>query len=429
VEQFKAVLKTFILECCRQLTSESPQVRIWTRIVREDGGQTSLPQEMRPDFSRSLFRFQVDTLESKISAFNPVVKIVQEDPKLRGIFLVDAGGKPITEEKSEVWWLKNMLGGRLLHAYTDKAKGFQFNEQTFDQLFDELYRDIESPDIVVTELSPLVGIGIESDQIQIDSNMQLRQLSTDELEEWLNTETLVPLQPLPIPELLGLQCAVEVVYQKKRYSAFGSKDARERVIQLITAMRLLTDESPRLAFTKTRTSSLLTPGFGTSWGPLVLRFGPSAMVNKAQELALVALYRKLGSGPNINKIGLAVTRWNSAADRLTEEDRLIDYWVALESLFVPDTTQELRYRTALRIAAFLGENGLERKQIYEQMKESYDLRSEIVHGRIKKGKKKFAPRELIKLSRSYLREALLKILESSHHFEPSKLEAQLLEKE
>lgn len=430
MEQFKAALKAFLIECCRQLAGESPQLRIWTRIMREDGGRTSFPQEMRPDFSNSLLRFRKGVLKSQIHEFNPIVKIVREDPQLRSVLLVDAGGNPITEEKSEVWWLENMLAGRLLHAYADKTKGFQFNEQTFDQLFDELRRDIESPDITVSELSPLMNVEIESDQIQIDNDIQLRQLSTDELEEWLNVETLLSSQPLTVQELLGLQSAVEVVYQQKRYSALGPKaDTREKVSRLLTAMRLITDASPRLAFTKTRTSSLLTSGFSTIWGAFVFRFGPSAKVDKSQESGLLELYKKLGSGPNLTRIGLAIARWNSAADRLTKEDKLIDYWIALESLFVPDITQELSYRTTLRIAAFLGSNGVERKQIYEQMKESYRLRSEIVHGSIRKGKKKVGSTELINLSGSYLRQALLKTLEASYHFDPSKLEAQLLEKE
>ena len=430
MEQFKAALKAFLIECCRQLSGESPQLRTWTRIVHENDGSTSFPQEMRPDFSGSLIHFRVGTLESKMPSFDAVVKIVREDPQLRSVLLADASGNPIADEKSEVWWLGNMLVGHLLYAYTYKAKGFQFNEQTFDQLFDELRKDIESPNITVTELSPLMNVEIESDQLQIDANMQLRRLSMDELEEWLNAEILAPLQPLTSHELIMLQCSVEVVCQQKRYSAFGSNaDAREKVSRLITAMRLLTDAYPRLAFTKIRTSSLLKSGFYTNWGPSTNRFSPSVKIDKSQESGLVELYKKLGSGPNLTIIGLAIMRWNSAADRLTEEDKLIDYWIALESLFVPDAAQELSYRTALRIAAFLGTNGVERKQIYEQMKESYRLRSEIVHGSIRKQKKKVGSAELINLSRSYLRQALLKILESSHRFDPSRLEAQLLEKE
>lgn len=430
MEQFREALKTFLIECCRQLAGESPQLRIWTRIVREDGGRTSFPQETRADFSRSLLRFRLGDLNSRIPAFNSLVKIVREDPQLRSALLVDAGSKPITEEKSEVWWLENMLAGRLLYSYVDRANGFRFDEKIFNGLFDDFRKDVESPDITVIALSPLMNAEIESDQIQVDDNMQLRQLSTDELEEWLNAETLLPSQPLTVHELTSLQSAIEIVYQEKRYSALGSNaDAREKVSRLMTAMRLLTDASPRLAFTKTRTSGFFTSGLSTSWSSSVLRHGPSAKVNKSQESGLVELYRKLGSGPNLTIVGLAVARWNSAADRLTEEDKLIDYWIALESLFVPDTTQELSYRTALRIAAFLGFKGIERKQIYEQMKESYSLRSEIVHGYIRKRKKKLGSTELINLSRSYLRQALLKILESNHRFDPSKLEAQLLEKE
>ena len=47
----------------------------------------------------------------------------------------------------------------------------------------------------------------------------------------------------------------------------------------------------------------------------------------------------------------------------------------------------------------------------------------------RKRKEKVGSIELINLSRSYLRQSLLKTLESSHRFDPSKLEAHLLEKE
>jgi hypothetical protein len=428
VEQFKIALRAFLTECCQQLSQTPTRSRVWTRVVREKG-HMSFPQEMRPDFFTKLIYFRAGPIKSKIPTFSPVVEIIREDPQLRSILLVDAGGKPITDEKSQVSWLDNILTGPLLRTYIDKAKGFKFSEQVFDQLFKELHREIVSPDVTFTELSPLMNVEIRSDQIQIDSSMRLRQLSTDELEEWLNVETLLSSPPLSIDELIGLQSAVEVIYQQKRHSAFGSKNAREKVGRLMTAMRLLTDASPRLAFTEIRPSSLLTFGRATSWAASILRYGHRVTVDKSQESELIDLYKKLGSGPNVTSVKLALARWDSAADRLTEEDMLIDYWVALESLFVPDTTQELRYRTALRIAAYLGTNGMERNQIYEQMKESYSLRSEIVHGHIGKQKRKIGSAELINLSRSYLRKALLKILESSHHFDPERLESELLEKE
>ncbi|MFP4642360.1 MAG: hypothetical protein ACLFPU_09340 [Dehalococcoidia bacterium] len=428
MEQFKSALKAFIRESCEMLAAEPREQRTWVRIVREGGGRTSFPAETRDDFWATLFRFQMRNPANKMASFKPLVKDVQKKPQLRDTLLVDAGGEPIAPESAQESWLENRFVS-LLYGYVSRANGFQFYDRIFNELFDAFQKDVFSPDITVTELSPLMNFEMESDQIQISDNLWLRQLSTDELEGWLNSERLLTVQPLSTHELLQLESAVEIMYQQERNSKSGSFEARKKVSLLLTAICLLTDGSPRLAFTKRSTSSFLTPGLGTSWGPLVHRLGRSAKVDKSQESDLVELYRKLWSSPNETKIRVALERWNSAADRATEEDKLIDYWIALESLFVPDSTEELSYRTALRIAAFLGSDGVERTQIYKQMKDSYRLRSEIVHGSIRKRKKNVGPTELIKLSRSYLRQALLRILESGRPFDPSKLETQLLEKE
>jgi hypothetical protein len=368
-------------------------------------------------------------LDDKIPSFNSLVEAVREDSQLRDALLVDAAGTPITDGKNQGWWLNSMVIMPLLNVYVQRVGGFNYDEAIFDELFAVVQNDIESTEITITQLSPLMNVEIESEQIQIDTNVRLRQLSTDELEEWLNANTQFSFEPISPMELLNLKSAVEVVYQQKRHSMGVSPDAQDKVLRLLSAIRLFTDASPRLTFTKIRTSSLLTSGFGTTWGALTLRFGSLAKIEQSQESGLVELYKRLSSGPNLTGTIQAVTRWNSAIDRLTEEDKLIDYWIALESLFVPDTTQELSYRSALRIASFLGVNGIQRKQIYEEVKESYSLRSEIVHGSIGKRKRKLTSPELINLTRSFLRQSLLKILGSSDRFEPSMFEIQLLLKD
>lgn len=433
MEQFRQALKSYFLECCRQLAGEPPQFRLWTRVVREKAGQTSFPTEIRPDFSASLRRLQIQQLTTAIPLFNPVVESVREHPRLREVLLTDAGGNPITGGDSQAGWLGNILGGSLLNSYVIKAGGFRFDEGIFSELFEGLQREIESPDITVTELSPLMRVEIESRQIDVDNNLQLRQLSTDEIEGWLNPPipgVQFSLQPLTFHELIDLQSAIEVCYQQKRFAPFGSSaDAHDKVSRLLTAMRLLTDASPSVAFTEMQTSGFFNQGFGSYSVFRVLRLGGSAKIKKSEESGLVELYGRLKSSPCLTKMGLSLARWNSAGDRLTEDDRLIDYWIAFESLFVPDSTQELSYRTALRIAAFLGPTGSERGQIYKHMKQSYDLRSRIVHGSVRKRKKDLPSGELVNVTRSYLRQTLLKMLKSSVRFNPSELEVQLLERE
>ena len=60
------------------------------------------------------------------------------------------------------------------------------------------------------------------------------------------------------------------------------------------------------------------------------------------------------------------------------------------------------------------------------MRDSYRLRSEIVHGSINKSKRKTPSADLINVTRSHLRRTLLRILESDEVFDPTKLESQLL---
>lgn len=430
MEQVREALRVFLKESCDFLASQPSEFREWTRIVWEDQGRISFRVEVLPDFSQGLLRFRLRLNKTPSPVFDRLVDVVRQDAPLRGVLLVDARGEPIEEEKDERWWLENMLAGTFVQAYVNRTKGVQFDEQAFGDLFERFRQDIESSDIMVTELSPVMNLEIESDQIQIEPGIRLRQLLPDELEEWLNADRLFPSQPLTPHHLLKLRCAAEVIYQQNRHAAFGSNpDAHEKVSRLITAIRLLTDGFPRLAFTKRRTSSLFTRSLSTGWRALTPRLGPSAKIRKSQEFELIDLYKRVGSSPNLSGAGLALVRWNSAGDRPTEEDKLIDYWIALESLFVPDTTQELSYRTALRIAAFIGSNGPERQRIYGEMKDSYRLRSEIVHGSIRKKRKKLTASELTGLTRSYLKRALLRTLESDQRFDPTKLEAQLLAKE
>ncbi len=78
---------------------------------------------------------------------------------------------------------------------------------------------------------------------------------------------------------------------------------------------------------------------------------------------------------------LATRRLDLSYDRLQEEDRLIDFWIALEALFAPDGRRgEIRYKVSRRIAFGLSDERANRLRIADVVKRSYDARSRIVHG-------------------------------------------------
>lgn len=77
---------------------------------------------------------------------------------------------------------------------------------------------------------------------------------------------------------------------------------------------------------------------------------------------------------------LAVRRYALSLEKKNLEDQLLDLWIALESLFVPDGKKgEITYKLRLRMAYYFGDTYAEREQVAQFVKRSYNHRSEIVH--------------------------------------------------
>lgn len=76
---------------------------------------------------------------------------------------------------------------------------------------------------------------------------------------------------------------------------------------------------------------------------------------------------------------LAVRRFNLGYERRTGDDSLIDLWIGLEALFSESGT-DISYKAAMRIAYYLGKTPDERKALFKAVKDSYNVRSRLVHG-------------------------------------------------
>jgi hypothetical protein len=108
--------------------------------------------------------------------------------------------------------------------------------------------------------------------------------------------------------------------------------------------------------------------------------GRQTSLTPEQTAELPDIYALLASAPEHGSFALALRRLESSSERLAREDRLIDCWIAFESLFAPDTKTELRFRASLRIARYLGSDAEERRAIASGLRKAYDWRSHVVHG-------------------------------------------------
>lgn len=128
----------------------------------------------------------------------------------------------------------------------------------------------------------------------------------------------------------------------------------------------------------------------------------------------------------ISRFDLAHERTRLAYERDESEDRFIDYWIALEALFSPNDKREATYRIALRLSHFIAGPGDEREEMYLTTLDSYDVRSQIVHGRKLTGKptkkRKLSPRQIVDRTEDYLRRCLRKIVLSDQGFHPEAID-------
>jgi len=118
--------------------------------------------------------------------------------------------------------------------------------------------------------------------------------------------------------------------------------------------------------------------------------GDTYVLEASQVDDLARTYGHLSEPGPSGALKVAIARFNFAYEKSRREDKLIDYWVALEALFLPGISDELSFRASLRIAYFLGVDTDDRQRKYKVIKDSYNARSWIVHGE-RTGRKAGAP--------------------------------------
>lgn len=109
------------------------------------------------------------------------------------------------------------------------------------------------------------------------------------------------------------------------------------------------------------------------------------------------------------RIQSSILFFKVATETFRNETRLVNFSIALESIFSTDNI-ELSYRISLRVSFFLGNNSVERKKIFEEVREIYNLRSRIVHGNVLKKKEKNKIPKTLENLETYLRASIIKIL-------------------
>jgi hypothetical protein len=281
--------------------------------------------------------------------------------------------------------------GPLVRRYRTEGNDWQWDEERAEELLTSWRSRRGGEPRRRRCLAPLHNSRSMEQVVQIEPGLSIRQLTDPERDVlWRSHGAEVhpgPLNPT-IADLEEWHLVVDFRWTPEQARVLDDGEAIETVGKVVRALRLhhagltgtsvfwITDD-PEERWRRDVAGTLFAPDTVLEHGRHGGRFESQLGPFSADDLR--KLMRVLPSAGDGN-LPLILDRFDSAYSRHSAPDRLIDLWIALEALVLPDGGGELRYRAALRLAHLVGRGADDKRQVFELARRSYDCRSRVVHG-------------------------------------------------
>jgi hypothetical protein len=392
--------------------------------VRQGGGTWSLEREFTLDFGWALVM-----ASERVAELDEVKELVDATLELRsrGHLLSEADGALGVAAPSSTF--EDYIVP-LMQRYCSK-NGATYEESLALHAWAELEAFLEGAPVTHLVVGPLLGAGSASEEGTLDELTRVRRLTGEELRQlWGHTDWGL----VPKFDWYHLEFCIERRQQVNPDDVARMQESSNEIGRALRALRLAGAGDVGVVCELHHT---LEPVFGRNLGFHEFATGRHSsgmgaadyVITRAKCNAAAPIFHQLkvietrpvptgrAEREQLTALRLGLDRFNSSYERTQPEDRLIDYWIALEALALRQE-DELSYRVSLRLAYYLGTDPDERETIFAQLRSSYDARSRIVHGTA-------VPlvREICDATSELLRRALAKVV-----LDPSSLDLAALDR-
>jgi hypothetical protein len=404
------------------------------------GGQSTFV----PDYWSYVTRVEPELLA--LPETDALLNAIGQDVQLQKAFLTDGSGslRPSAEHKQ---WLQGQRLTQFLYQYLDRIASYPptFQPTVFQDLYIQWIQFLLDPATMTIYWLVQMGnlqLAPEIDVIDLEPGVRLRRATFEEKAQEFKASF-----PLPAPQSF---------MTARRNLRFAPIQSMDRLAPPAVFLEIEGQHAPgtydtatpyRLAHQILRSLRLISPAqvgvhsilysnpnpfdentaprmaFDEGWPRLHL-FGEGYLLTQELALALRDIWPKAAATPAHDGLALALRRFDDSYRRTHPEDRLLDYWIALEALFLADESQELKYRAANRIACYLEPIGQRRLDTFTTVSDSYKLRSTVAHGTTIKPKHGLPT--VVDQTGEILRRVLRKCLEENTVPKGTKLDERLL---
>jgi len=281
---------------------------------------------------------------------------------------------------------------RILLMSIDEEKPLHFDLNLFNSAYAMIEDYFYSETFTRKSTCLLLGFDSEAEEIDLGDGLRIRKVAKDEIVElWRSSEWFRALVEFsmefrytPLKYLAELSIQASKLTDDEKYQPL---DADTELEKLVCALRLFKKGWIDYPFIKEIVAPNLSREVSYSMKHSKMNIisppsGISYRLSRDEATEFKALHNRIKK--KIDSSEVYLKRFNDTYRRVSVEDRLIDYMVAFESLYlVGEAPLEMPYKLAHRVALLLYRDEVERKQTFLEMKKAYSLRSDIVHGQRK----------------------------------------------
>jgi len=347
-----------------------------------------------------------------LDAFKKIIEIVRQVPEASTILFTTYGGATLLDVEQQESNLQQFLF-TLFREYHLTADDYTFSSDIFDSVYLKFEQYIFSTEPFRSVwLIDIRNLHLAVDKIQLDRGVILRQTTHEEKVKALNVPFFSPFTTAPYTYL-------EIHETADRFTQPDQQEATKTAQAVVLALRLIkpnplgiysyvwdVPEQPfRLLRGMRMGSALLHSAFS----------GEKYILTEEDATAFPTLLRRAKRACRDTELATVITRFDDSYLRTKQEDKLIDYWVALEALFfslIPkEYVSSMGDTVASNIAYYIGETESERRSIFASIIASHKVRGYLVHGQ-----RGTAPENLdliVKKTENHLRQALRKRIEEN----------------
>lgn len=282
-----------------------------------------------------------------------------------------------------------------LLEYLESLPTLEFDDEpNASRLAREVMDFVENDNVTYLGRIPLAGLEINADRVIIE-DYSFHHLSREELGYLFWRRHNMMYQPSRVAYGLPGTMSPEMWQQERivlEVRAYQPKTSPFISIvpqcqKLLLAFHIIGLEFAGAGFGAMLCEPRWLRLYGQSFNPLLMPrhlLKPDTIIGEDDLKSAISIAKLIPDGAvnapttpfelSIRRVALAMAR-----DEATES--LIDYTVALEALFLGgNETGEARRRFALNGAVYLGTSTVDRKRLYDELKNIYLTRSHLVHG-------------------------------------------------